>query len=76
MLFGKDAKTKVKMLAPNPYEVIKIEEVSRYDIGKTMHKHVRYIYASGRTEMVHLLIPIWDESDLPPPLGNLKKAYQ
>lgn len=53
------------MLAPNKNEVIKIETVSQYTIGKVTHIHARYHYFD-RTEMNEILVPIWEESDLPP----------
>lgn len=52
------------MLAPNKNEVLKVETVSQYTIGKVTHIHVRYHYFD-RTEMNEILVPIWDETDLP-----------
>lgn len=52
------------MLAPNKNEVIKIERVSSYTIGKVTHIHERFTYAD-RTEMKHILVPVWDSEDMP-----------
>lgn len=54
------------MIAPNKNEVLKVETVSQYTIDKCTHIHVRYHYFD-RTEMNEILLPVWDESDLPPP---------
>lgn len=53
-------KTWIEMLAPNKNEVLKVETVSQYTIGKVTHIHVRYHYFD-RTEMKEILVPEWDE---------------